>query len=30
VAVALGYATDDLVVGRVADARFATPTAFGA
>jgi exodeoxyribonuclease VII large subunit len=30
VAVALGHATDDLVVGRVADASFPTPTAFGA
>jgi exodeoxyribonuclease VII large subunit len=30
VAVALGHATDDLVLGRVADACFATPTAFGA
>ncbi len=30
VAVALGHATDDLVLGRVADASFATPTAFGA
>ncbi len=30
VAVALGHATDDLVLGRVADASFPTPTAFGA
>jgi exonuclease VII large subunit len=30
VAVALGHATDDLVLGRVADGCFATPTAFGA
>jgi exonuclease VII large subunit len=29
VAVALGHASDDLVVGRVADAAFPTPTAFG-
>jgi exonuclease VII large subunit len=29
VPVALGHATDDLVLGRVADACFATPTAFG-
>jgi len=29
VAVALGHATDDLVLGRVADASFPTPTAFG-
>jgi exonuclease VII large subunit len=29
VAVALGHASDDLVVGRVADASFTTPTAFG-
>ncbi len=29
-AVALGHATDDLVLGRVADASFPTPTAFGA
>jgi exonuclease VII large subunit len=30
VAVALGHASDDLVLGRVADASFPTPTAFGA
>jgi exonuclease VII large subunit len=30
VAVALGHASDDLVIGRVADANFPTPTAFGA
>ena len=30
VAVALGHATDDLVVARVADAGFPTPTALGA
>jgi exodeoxyribonuclease VII large subunit len=30
VAVALGHATDDLGLGRVADASFSTPTAFGA
>lgn len=30
VAVALGHAPDDLVLGRVADADFPTPTAFGA
>jgi exonuclease VII large subunit len=29
VAVALGHASDDPVLGRVADARFPTPTAFG-
>ncbi len=29
VAVAAGHVTDDLVVGRVADAAFPTPTAFG-
>ncbi len=29
VAVALGHATDDLVLGRVADINFPTPTAFG-
>ena len=29
VAVALGHATDDLVLGRVADISFPTPTAFG-
>jgi exodeoxyribonuclease VII large subunit len=30
VAVALGHATDDLVLNRVADVSFPTPTAFGA
>ena len=30
VAVAVGHAPDDLVLGRVADASFPTPTAFGA